>query len=310
MKKPFIVIIWVIVILFGVIGLITFFVVLLNPIYFNCSGKIDTALANSFGQFFGGLVGTIFSITSTLLILLTIILQNIDSKKKQTEEHFFKMLDYHNENVRLLNVKHIENLKGKSEGRRAFVVFRIQLKGLIKIVRDINTTLKLNLQDKEIIDIAYVCFYYGIDDDEDWNKEFEQKISLVTNEGLDFANLIRSIKYEIKSKENINIGRTNQTSLSSYYRNMYNAIKLIDEDEYLTKTEKKKLITIYRAQLSNPELYVLFMSLMSRFGKNWEEKNFILKYEFIKNLPLNYCDDINPKDYFPMEYEDEELINQ
>lgn len=43
---------------------------------------------------------------------------------------------------------------------------------------------------------------------------------------------------------------------------MYNAIKFIDEDEFLSDDEKYKYVAIYRAQLSNPELYILFFNLI------------------------------------------------
>ncbi len=83
--------------------------------------------------------------------------------------------------------------------------------------------------------------------------------------------------------------------------------ELVDEDKYLSDTEKKDLIKIYRAQLSNPELYILFTNLISRFGKKWKDKEYITKYEFIKNLPQGYCDKCDPKTFFPMTYEYEEI---
>jgi len=94
--------------------------------------------------------------------------------------------------------------------------------------------------------------------------------------------------------------------LSAYFRNMYNAIKLVDDNKFLNTNEKKDLIKIYRAQLSNPELYVLFFNLMSRFGKKWKEKKYVINYSFIKNIPKGYCDGYEPNDYFEMTYEDDE----
>ena len=64
---------------------------------------------------------------------------------------------------------------------------------------------------------------------------------------------------------------------------------------------------LYRAQLSNPELYILFFNVMSSFGKKWKENNYIVKYKLIKNLPLNYPFPFKANDYFPMKYEEMEL---
>jgi hypothetical protein len=87
---------------------------------------------------------------------------------------------------------------------------------------------------------------------------------------------------------------------------MYNAIKLVNESKFLNEVEKKELIKIYRAQLSNPELYVLFFNVLSRFGKKWKENKYITTYQLLKNIPNNYCDEYIPNDYFPMKYEDDE----
>ena len=95
--------------------------------------------------------------------------------------------------------------------------------------------------------------------------------------------------------------------LSAYFRNMYNAIKMVDESKTLTDSEKYELITIYRAQISNPELYIIFFNILSRFGAKWDQKNFINKYEFIKNIPFEYCDGYNPKKYFSViKFEEDE----
>ena len=99
------------------------------------------------------------------------------------------------------------------------------------------------------------------------------------------------------------LGRTNQTSLSAYFRNMYNLIKFVDNDKYLDKGEKKDLITIYRAQLSSPELYVLFFNLRSYFGKKWNNNKYVERYELLKNIPKDYCDGYNPEDYYKIEYD-------
>ena len=66
-------------------------------------------------------------------------------------------------------------------------------------------------------------------------------------------------------------------------------------------------VKILRAQLSNPELYILFFNLLSRFGTKWREKEYIEKYSFLTNLPMKYTDDYNPKTYFKIDYEEDEI---
>jgi hypothetical protein len=295
-------ILWIVVAFLGLLGFTLFFFTVFNKVYFNTSLQIDTDLASKFGDFFGGFIGTLFAITSTLLILVTLIKQNLDNKKSQTGSNFFKMLDYHTENVKQLSISHIDPTKkeDKIEGRRAFVIFKLQLIELFCVVKKIKNDLSLELSNEEIIDIVYVSFYYGID--KDWEKFTENKLSRYLR-----GNEIAKLLLEAKNAHSKKIGRTNQTSLSSYFRNLYNAVKLIDNDEYLTTEEKKKYIKILGAQLSNPELYVFFFNIVSRFGKKWKENGYIETYELIKNIPLDYLGEYNPKDFFSMTYEEDEI---
>lgn len=291
---------WVSIII-GITGLILFLFVIFNRAYFNTSFIIDTKLASDFGSFFGGFIGTFFSFLSMLLIIYTIMNQNIENRKSMLMNNFFKMLDYHNQNVEQINIPHIDKTKNvKESGRRAFVVYKIQIKRLIENVRKIINDEHIQISDKELIDICYNVFFYGLD--ERWQEFIRGKLSNYCCSNL----IIDKLLIKIQSNPELKIGRTNQTNLSTYFRNMYNAIKLIDKSNVLSLSEKKEIIKIYRAQLSNPELYVLFFNLMSRFGKKWVSNNYVIRYELIKNIPKDYCDGFNPKDYFLMKYEDED----
>jgi len=291
-------------IIFGLIGIISFFAIIFNSsFHFNETKIIDPELASKFGDFFGGFVGTIFSILSVFLLIYTILHQNRDTQKSALEANFFRMIDYHNQNVNQLKIPHLDVTRKAeiSDGRRAFVQFKIQIHRLFEIVREINEKKKYKLTAQQIADIVYVVFYYGIDGS--W-------ISFIEDKLLVYSPIHRELAKEIQDKINLNpnlrYGRPNQTNLSTYFRNMYNAIKLVDSSKFLNEIEKKDLMKIYRAQLSNPELYVLFFNVLSRFGRKWKENDYITKYKFLKNIPNGYCDGYIPNEHFPMEYEDEE----
>ena len=284
-----------------IVAVISFFCVIFNEVYFNTSGVIDPELASKFGDFFGGYVGVMFSILSTLLLIYTIIDQFIERQKRWATDNFYRMLEFHNDMVKQLSVAHINTTKPeRSNGRRAFVVFKIQIHYLLRLIKNLNKRERWNLKKDQILCIVYMIFYYGIDTH--WIKFLQDKIK----EDIDFNIILNGVKI-IEKEKKLKLGRTNQTSLSAYFRNMYNLIKLVDNDKYLSKQEKKSLITIYRAQLSNPELYVLFFNLRSGFGKKWNDKGYVETYELLKNIPKHYCDGYNPEDYYPkikFEYND------
>ena len=289
--------------LFGISLLVIMSFVIFDEAYFNSGFKIDVDLASKFGDFFGGFIGTLFSILSVLLLIYTITSQYIETSKNRAKDHFFKMLDYHTENVRSIKVASLEAAKGDiiEEGRRAFVVYKIQFKRLLQAINSINEDLSLNLTADEKIDIAYICFFYG--QSETWIDFIQRKLSCHTGGVVIAAKMLEKIQENTELK----LGRTNQTELSGYFRNMYNAIKLVDGNPYLSLKEKIDLVKIYRAQLSNPELYILFFNLVSRFGKKWDESGYIIKYQLITNLPHDYCDGYNPREYFDIPYEEDEI---
>ncbi len=258
----------------------------------NWNTGINKSLAESFGEFFGGVIGTLLSFLSVLLLIYTIIEQNIEKKKDLLKENFFRMLDYHNQNVSQLSVPDVYNDNNKSEHRRAFVQYKIQIHELLCLVKKIDE----KYLKKDIADIAYIIFYYGID--KEWLPFIEDKLSKyketlagkILNKinsyklqisDKELSTIEKKLKKKLKNKKDIvsrtiehlkkastklKLGRTNQTNLSIYFKNMYNAIKMVDDSSLLSKEEKQGLIDIYKAQLSTPELYVILFHFISRFG--------------------------------------------
>lgn len=263
---------------------------------------IDANLSAQLGNLYGGFIGTILSASSVFLLIYTIFHQKIESQKNNLENNFFKMLDYHNQHLNYICIPHLNPDKGMVEGKRAFIQFKIQFKNILEITKATLDHKNIDYTQDELADISYIIFYYGLEGS--WTTFILNKcknyhfIDLVT---------LKEIQQKLNQKIDKKLVRANQTYLSSYFRNMYNAVKMIDESDILTLQEKKNLIKILRAQLSNPELYVLFFNIISRFGKKWIENNFIEKYELIKNIPYDYCEGYDPTIYFPsIKFEEDE----
>ncbi len=295
-------------VVFFIITVILFFVIIFNKSYFNFSGELDVELAAQFGTFFQGLIGTMASLTSALFVIVIFLLQTKQERISQVENIYFKMLDYHRENVTSLNITDYRPEKRDKNtgqvftynGRRAFVIFKLQLFECIDFVKIVVKEENLSLKNEEIIDIAYMIFYYG------FNKEYDNFTKNL------FKNYPEQLIAKLFYNRNIfnkdhKIGRTNQTSLSSYFRNLYNMIIYIDQNKDLLDSQKKNYIKILRAQLSNPEQCLIYFNVMSRFGKKWRYNQLIEKYQLIKNIPENYCNGFDFKKDFPIVYEDDEL---
>lgn len=288
------------IIVFGAAFAVVLVCITFNEVYFNYGEGIDTELASKFGDFIGGFIGTLFGFLSVIVLAYSILKQTYETRRNNIRNTFFKMIDYHFKNVEQIELTK-PGSRSVEKGRRGFVAYKIQIKRLLQAVCKINKENSLGLNGHEIASIAYMVFYYGAD--ESWKTFLKDKLTCYECCELMINELIKLSK----NNPEIKLCRTNQTILSTYFRNMYNAIKLVDSEPYFKKNEKYDLIKIYRAQLSNPELYVLFFNVISPFGKKWRDKNFVNKYSLIKNIPHDYLDGYDMKEYFNIKYEYEEV---
>lgn len=259
-------------------------------------------MGDSFGVF-----NALFSGLAFFGVLITILIQSRDNRKRTIVEQYFKMLDEQQKVVDEINVPQARRAKKDEEiviakGRKAFVEFKIQLKYLVLEIRKVASDGGFELSDIDIADIAYAVFYYG--SDTSWKPFMMEYLKDYKNADK----LVDAIVAKLKSNKRFILDRPNHNYLSVYFRNMYNAIKLIDNSRLFNDEEKENYVKVLRSQLSNSELYILFFNLISRFGKKWIDNNYVVKYQLIQNLPPKYCDGYNPKDFFPgIKFEGEEV---
>ena len=254
-----------------------------------------------------GLFNALFSGLAFIGVLLTLCLQSRDSKKRKVVEQYYQMLDVQQKVIDEINVAQVR--KGKqgeslatAKGRKAFVEFKIQMKYLVNAIKEVSERNGFEFSDIDIADIAYAVFFYGS------SKMWKPFMMEYLKDYPETERLVDAIIARLDVEKRFILYRPNQNYLSVYFRNMYNAIKLIDNCKLINAEEKMDYVKILRAQLSNAELYILFFNLISRFGKKWIDNDYVSKYQLIQNLPSKYCDGYNPKDFFPeIKFESEEL---
>lgn len=275
-----------------------------NVFHVSRTNPIDTfgLMGDSYGIF-----NALFSGLAFLGVIITLILQSRDNRKRTVIEQYYKMLDVQQKVIDEINVAQIRLPKAGEEltvykGRKSFVEYKIQMKYLLKAIRKVNASGGFELSDIDIADIAYAVFFYG--SSPTW-KFFMMEYLKDYN---DTERLVEAIISKLQTEKKYALSRTNQNYLSVYFRNMYNAIKLIDGSSLFTEKEKQDYVKVLRAQLSNAELYILFFNIISRFGKKWVDNNYITKYQLLQNIPAKYCDGYNPKEFFhELNLESEEL---
>lgn len=273
---------------------------------FNVSDNNKIDVLGQMGDSYG-IFNALFSGLAFLGVLITLYKQSRDNRKHTVVEEYYQMLDVQQKVLDEINVAQVRKVKqgepiAVAEGRKAFVEFKIQMKYLVKAIKEMSERNGFKLSDIDIADIAYAVFFYGS------SKSWKPFMMEYLKDYPDTERLVDAIIARLDSEKRFILYRPNQNYLSVYFRNMYNAIKLIDNCGLISSEEKKDYVKILRAQLSNAELYILFFNIISRFGKKWVDNDYVTKYQLIQNLPSKYCDGYNPKDYFPeIKFEGDEL---
>ena len=275
-----------------------------NVFHVSKSNPIDAygLMGDSYGIF-----NALFSGLAFIGVLITLYLQSRDNRKRTIVEQYYQMLDVQQKVIDEINVSQVRKVKqgepiAVAKGRKAFVEYKIQMKYLVKAIKEVVERNGFELSDVDIADIAYVVFFYGS------SKTWKPFMMEYLKDYPDTERLTDAIITRLDNEKKYILHRPNQNYLSVYFRNMYNAIKLIDNSSLFSEEEKMNYVKILRAQLSNAELYILFFNIISRFGKKWVDNNYVTKYQLIQNLPSKYCDGYTPKVFFPnIKFEDEEL---
>ena len=255
-----------------------------------------------------GVYNTLFSCTALICAILTLYLQYRDSRKNAILNLYYKMIEVQQHVIDEISVYPVRISKKSNGciepvvGRNAFVEFKLQIKYLLKNIQEVVDKGNYKLERSDIADISYAIFYYGAD------IRWKDFILEYLKDYQDNSLLVNDILDKLSKDKKRALTRTNQNYLSVYFRNMYNAIKMIDSASCLNKNEKYNAIKVLRGQLSNSELYVLFFNLISRLGKKWVAAGYVERYQLLQNLPIKYTEGYNPKEYFPnISFESEEL---
>ena len=303
--KPVVIILVLLVLLYGFF----FWLPLLLPYFrdnaFHVSKENPIGTLGQMGDSYG-IFNALFSGLAFLGVLLTLFFQSRDNRRRTIAERYYQMLEVQQQLIDEISVAQVRKVKQGDpitiyKGRKAFVEFKIQLKYLMKNIKDVADRQGFELSDVDIADIAYAVFFYGS------SKTWKPFMMEYLKDYDDTERLVDVIIAKLDSEKKYILTRPNQNYLSVYFRNMYNAIKMIDGSKLFTEEEKLEYVKMLRAQLSNAELYILFFNVISRFGKKWVDNNYIVKYQLIQNIPSKYCDGYNPKDYFPeVKFDDEE----
>lgn len=221
----------------------------------------------TFGDFFGGVLGSIWALCGVLLFYLALkeqrgdfannkiaLMKQIDALTVQTDE--FKLQRNELQETRKIFTEQSKTLKQQR--------FESTFFSLIDLYNKIISNLHLQDSNKNYFKSLKNKLY------EDYKSEHE-----------DENNIVKCHEYAAKSY--LKIFYDNKEELTYYYRTIYRVLSIIDNSE-LTELEKILYVKILRSQLSENELLFLFYNSNTKYGGKFYP--YILKYNLLKHLPL------------------------
>lgn len=229
---------------------------------FDLSAPVNDGKFGTFGDFVGGVLGSIWSLCGVILFYLAL--------KEQRK-------DFRNNNKALL--KQIEALEMQGQE------FKLQ-RNEMELARTVSREQSKIIRSQRL-DATYFSLI-GL------YKKTISELDLKDSGGNYFKSLKASIQEErslendpkekhcsIKSRYSDEYF-TRTEELSHYFKTVYRVIKIVDEAE-ISEIEKFRYIKIMRSQLSENELLALYYNSHSDFGGEFYK--LILKYNFLKHLP-------------------------
>ena len=220
----------------------------------------ELAKWGTFGDYVGGLSGSIFNFFSFVLLLLTILLQVQEMRYSREElEKTTEALRRQNENQKHIN-------------------FENTFFQLLQLHHDHANNL-MNYEEGKLL-IGRQCFAYfyrllkEIYEEKKANFVFAPHLSYTETE----QEIIRAAYQQFYNRH--------QAKLGHYFRNLYNIVKFV-EKHYEGEQAKQDYMKMIRAQFSSYELVLIFYNCLF-FLYEYKEVEFyqlVEKYLLLKNLP-------------------------
>ena len=307
--------------IFGLTISIVFYCVLRDSDYIlaDSAHKVSISETGNIGDFVGGVVGTVLSFASVILLILTLTEQRDQNKLDRFGQTFYEMLHIHNDNVTSMKLKDVDN----TTGRDVFTKLVIDYEHIFDLVHgcleNIRSIVPLSRKDKEEnnailarmqeyledkqmairlnMRIAYGFFFYG-------SEKFLLKSELpAENEILEHVKHLLVLGNNMICSHNVLLGH--------YYRHMYQMLKLVENSSFLDEKEKYEYAKQLRAQLNDDEQVLLYYNSLSDIGKDWivdlgqkdrKKMCLIARFRMIKNIPYyKEIKGIQPQELFKTE---------
>lgn len=253
--------------------IITCFLWLANIEIFNWNLPIHYDAFGTFGDFWGGFIGTLVAILAAWYVFKTYRQSQEQHEKQLIESSFFEMLKVHQRNVDKLQEKDCD----------IFEDYTDILRSIYKSVKEFKESSVKSWSKEDTFKVAYLYFFYGMRNVKDAPPSFENRITSADIQEINAYFFSKNLEYA-----------GCYLDLGIYFRQLFQMVSHINDSQVLSYKEKYNYIKNLRARLNINEQYLLFLNSMSTLGAPWEkgfdnkDNKLITKYNLLKNIPEEF----------------------
>ncbi len=248
-------------VLWSFLLIIPIIIAFLWQLNFSLSSTIDSEKFGTFGDFFGGVLGSFWALCGVGLFYVALKEQRKDFKTN--EEALIAQIEALN-----LQTKEFEAQRDELQLTRNIFIEQARTLGQQRLETTYFSL--LNLYNTMIADLnaeSEGCGYFKQIKHELFDASFENK---------------KPIENHNQAKEiYLTIFYNHKDELAQYFRLVYRIIKFID-DSTISEKEKFRYIKILRSQLSEYEMVALNYNSLTDYGK--KSYQLILKYNLLKHF--------------------------
>lgn len=240
--------------LFGITILVLLFVFAWNqPFSMDENYVVNNELLGTYGDFIGGVIGTLFAILAALLMFSTLKSQReltSDSNKVQKEIS----------EAAIKSQEELAKLQSKESELQRFNSLFFELLSLFRSQREeLNNSISEDDSSKNYFDTKMKELYDSFEPSTSYKMSAKQA-----------------------TRDYLNFYLEHASELAPIFRSLYRLMDLINSAK-IDSDEKRQYSKIVRAQLGEGELFLLRYNATTEYGKNFIY--YITKYNLLKHLP-------------------------
>ncbi len=247
--------------------------------------------ADHFGSLIGGVIGSLFSFLSLIVLIINIKESNDNSIKNDQENRFFSLLNIYNDYCKDLYIESWEENK-EIRGKKTFLIITREFSRIYKTVDEI---IDYPLYNK--IELAFYVLYYGVGPKS--TSQLESALKRIILDNQEVANIIKKAEEIYKNPDLWRFKYYkpfggHQSRLYQYLNLLEQMLKFIDNLTITSESVKNKYVEIFKSQLS---LYEYLVILVAANTIKPSLKNYIQQYKFIIKENELFFESFNNKNY-------------